>query len=503
MAHGRRTLWMACGAALLVVGAWLPDVARVSAWLSLAFLLHGFRALPARAALPRLALLAYLALVVAYRGTVPVAGPLYFVLVASLALFVAAPFVVERALVGSPRAWPQTLVFPAALVAAELLRSKLPEGPASWYALGYTQYGDLPLMQLASLTGIWGISFLVGWLASSLEWAWERGFAWPLLRPLALAVASTLALVLLCGGWRLGGKQPATVRAAVVSFPHDVFGASEMFRIADGREPVEGEVAAKLELLHDRFFSRTEREARAGARLVAWPEMNFLVLESDEAAQLERAKRLAARERIYLAMGMGTVLASGPKRFQNKTVLVDPTGAVDYTYLKSHPVVGWEERVMQAGDGRLPVVATALGRVATAICFDGDDPALVRQAGRGGADLFILPANDWAAVKRTHLEMAAFRAIENGVPLLRPASFGISGAFDAQGRLLGETDHFAAAGALVVELPVAGTPTLYSRVGDLFAWLCLAATVALAARPLARRLSSRERPLPAAAPGRA
>jgi apolipoprotein N-acyltransferase len=489
MAHGRRTLWMACGAALLVAGAWLPDVARVSAWLSLAFLLRGWRGLPARAALARLAPLLYGATLATAFGTIPVQGPLYFLIVATLTPFLLAPFVAERALGRFVSGPAETLVFPAALVAAEFLRSRLPHGPGTWYALGYSQYGDLSLMQLAALTGIWGISFLIGWFASSLNWALERRFEWPAVRMLVLALAGTFGAVWLWGGLRLGAPETPALRVAAVSFPPDVLSYGEMFRLADGRLPVDAVVAGKLERLHAWFFDSTEREARAGARLVAWPEMNFLVLEKDEVAEIERAKRLAVRERIHLSMGIGTVLASGPRRFQNKAVLVEPSGAVRYSYLKSHPALGWEEGVMQRGDGRLPVAATGVGRVSTAICFDGDDPALVRQAGRGGADLLILPANDWPAIKRIHFEMAAFRAIENGVPLLRAASFGISGVFDAYGRVRGTTDHLAGGGpALIAEVPVGGVPTRYSRVGDLFAWLCLAATAAFGVRALAYSL---------------
>jgi apolipoprotein N-acyltransferase len=132
---------------------------------------------------------------------------------------------------------------------------------------------------------------------------------------------------------------------------------------------------------------------------------------------------------------------------------------------------------MQRGDGHLPVIATDLGRVATAICFDGDHPDLVRQVGLGGADLFVLPVNDWPEVKRIHLEMAAFRAIESGTPILRPTSFGVSAAIDPLGRVLAVADHLSGAPTLVAEIPVGGVPTLYARVGDLFAWLCVAGTV--------------------------
>jgi apolipoprotein N-acyltransferase len=91
--------------------------------------------------------------------------------------------------------------------------------------------------------------------------------------------------------------------------------------------------------------------------------------------------------------------------------------------------------------------------------------------------VWILPANDWPAIKESHFEMAAFRAIENGVPILRAGSSGLSGAIDRWGRVLGVTDHFSGARTMVAQIPIGGTRTLYPRIGDLFGWLCVAGLV--------------------------
>src|SRR5262249_19717802 len=98
----------------------------------------------------------------------------------------------------------------------------------------------------------------------------------------------------------------------------------------------------------------------------------------------------------------------------------------------------------------------------------------VRAIGRSAADLWILPTNDWLAIKESHFEMAVFRAIENGVPILRAGSSGLSGAFDPWGRVLSVTDHYSGARTMVAQVPIGGTPTLYPRIGDLFGWLCVA-----------------------------
>jgi len=131
---------------------------------------------------------------------------------------------------------------------------------------------------------------------------------------------------------------------------------------------------------------------------------------------------------------------------------------------------------MRRGNGRLPVTATADDRMAAAICYDGSFPEFIRQAAQGAADLLILPVNDWKAVRTAHFQMHAFRAIETGIPIVRAAAAGISGAFDPWGRVLGVSDYLAPGDrTLTVQVPVGGVRTLYARIGDALAWLCVAA----------------------------
>src|SRR5262249_59136585 len=158
---------------------------------------------------------------------------------------------------------------------------------------------------------------------------------------------------------------------------------------------------------------------------------------------------------------------------------------------KTHPVPGWEASIMRRGEGRLPVAPTPSGRMAAAICYDGSFPQFIRQAADGAADLLILPVNDWKAIRIAHFQMHAFRAIETGIPIVRAAASGISGAFDPWGRVLGFTDFFAPGDrSLTVQLPVGGVRTIYARIGDALAWLCVGALAATLGIALAERVRS-------------
>jgi apolipoprotein N-acyltransferase len=213
------------------------------------------------------------------------------------------------------------------------------------------------------------------------------------------------------------------------------------------------------------------------------------VLAEDEPAFLAQAAALARQEGIYLDMGLAVFLAgSGTGPFlRDEAVLIDPTGQVAWTYLKTHPAPG-EQGLFRPGPGRVPTVATPYGRLANVICFDLDDPALVRQAGRAGTDLMLAPSDDWPAIDPQHAQRAAFRAVENGFSLVRPSSNGLSTAVDYQGRILAATDYFHTDQQVIVAyVPEHGTRTIYATIGDLFAWLSALGLLALIGLAAGRR----------------
>jgi apolipoprotein N-acyltransferase len=177
---------------------------------------------------------------------------------------------------------------------------------------------------------------------------------------------------------------------------------------------------------------------------------------------------------------MGTIHLGDRLPFENKLVLLDPSGRIVTSHLKNRPVSGWEASIMRRGHEGVPVVATDTGRMAAAICFEADFPDFIRQAGHNAADLLILPVNDWKSIKNIHVQMHVFRAIENGVPIVRAAATGLSVAIDPWGRLLSVSDFFAAGDrTMTAQLPMGRIPTLYARTGDWFSWLCVAGLAAM------------------------
>lgn len=350
----------------------------------------------------------------------------------------------------------------------------------TWGATAYTQYGNLPLMQIVSVTGIWGLSFLVTWCAPVVNWAWENNFEWPRIRRGVITFASVLLVVLMFGGIRiLNTPSSETVRvASIISKPE----FEELLP--------DSEVAFDDPARRDDYFSimgyfeeKTREEARAGADIVVWQEYGFYTFKEDEALVIERGQQLAQEEGIHLSMGIVTEIPEQRGQLvENKTIWISPSGDVIQEYLKSKPVPGSPD---MAGPGIIPVEATEYGQMSTAICYDLDQPTLIRQAGRQNADMMLIPAYDFGMVTM-HTPMVSFRAIENGFSAVRATGMGVMTAYDYHGRVLATADYLTSPeGVTVAQLPTKGVRTIYSMIGDAFAWgsaLALAILIVVAYR---------------------
>jgi apolipoprotein N-acyltransferase len=491
--HSRPTdrwswIWLVVGAALL---PWtnLQTLLPVAAWLAPVFLLRFVRTQRARVGLPVLVLVMSLTVLVPLRdGFFPVAdGMGYYLFVAGLGLGGTVPYALDRLLVPRSRGVARVLVFPAAVVTVELLGTfGNPFGTAG--STAYSQYASLPLVQLVSVTGIWGLTFLVSWLAPVVNELWERGPGDRTVRVGSALLVAVLSAVLIFGGARLAFDAPAgeTVRVAALAPDRelsDLAYSAPLLRPGTGPERAAASDRYFAPVLDD-LFARSQREAQAGAKIVSWSEASARVLEEDREAMVARAAELAEREQVYLQVSMMVLLRdagleAGQPVNENHAVLLDPQGEVAWDYLKSRPTPGDGHG---PGPGVIPYVDTPYGRLATIICQDDFFPSLVRQAGRAEADILLLPSSDWTSIAAWHAQQAPFRAAENGMALVRPTRQGISLATDAQGRLVGhKADYFVADDqTLVTSVPTEGTHTIYVTIGDSIGYAGVLGLVVLA-----------------------
>jgi apolipoprotein N-acyltransferase len=264
-------------------------------------------------------------------------------------------------------------------------------------------------------------------------------------------------------------------------------------RLIDGRATATdlAEIHAWASPIDEDLWRRSGEAARSGARIVFWAEGNAPILKRDEAQLLTEGSQLAAKDEIYLGMALAVWVPGAARVLQNELVLIEPNGTIAWHYRKTHPVPGDEAAISAPSDGRLRVLATPFGRLSAAICFDADFPQTLRQAGRSNVDIVLNPSNEWAAIDPLHTEMASLRAIEEGASVVHQASHGLAAAFDYEGNRLAAVDYFRSPQeTMIADVPISGVRTLYSRLGDWFAWLCIAALTVIVAT-YARRRSGR------------
>jgi apolipoprotein N-acyltransferase len=406
--------------------------------------------------------------------------PVYLITMAIGALPFTLPYLADRLLTPRLKAhdratFAATLVLPLAVTAVDFVSAKAnPLGSIG--AQAYFQYGNLALMQLLSITGMWGITFLVNWFGSVVNWIWECDFAWSHIRRGIAVYAGLLLLVMLYGSVRLAFAAAATgtvrMHGITAVDMRQNWAALNQMKEQEGWEAMRQKTAEYRDL----YFEETVREARAGAQLVHWPEQALMVPGEDEPAFIARAQEIARDENVYLALAFGTVFQGG-RPWENKLIVIDPAGDI---VLEHHKYALAALEGTKGGDGILRTVETPFGTLSGIICNDANHEEMVLQAGRNGTDILLAPSMEYREIDPIHAHMAIYRAVENGVTVVRQADNGLSFVVDPYGRVVSTMDHWTASERVsLAQVPIQSAFTIYPYIGDLFAWLSIAGFVAI------------------------
>jgi len=409
--------------------------------------------------------------------------PVLILLSAYLALFFAFFTLLSRL---SPASSLGALLYlPALWVSLEYLRGHLFTG-FPWVLSGYAPAHSLVLIQIADITGVYGLGFLIMAVNVAIYLvlvSWMKGLS----RPIGVIVvtAALLAAVLVYGALRV-----RQVDSVVKGWP------AVRVAVAQGNidQSLKWDRRFQGETLRI-YGSLTERAAEGGAGLVVWPETAVpFYLERDMTGRMAVAE-IARQNKVRLLTGSPAYDYNKKNKkveLYNSAYLIPREGRITGRYDKVHLVPYGEyvpfKRFMPfikkltagvgdftAGPGPVPLKLDGY-KSGVLICYEAIFPVLSRGSVLAGAGLLVNITNDaWfgkTSAPYQHLEMTLLRAVENRVFLLRAANTGISAVIDPVGRVLKKTQLFTE-DVLVADVSINNEMrTFYTIYGDVFAYIC-------------------------------
>ena len=411
-------------------------------------------------------------------------GPMALFAMGMLALYLALYPALTALVVGTlvRRAGLRALIIlPPAWVATEFLRGYV-FGGFPWVPLGNSQVTVIPVAQLASVLGVYGLSFLVALTNAGVAFAvLTTGRRKMIAAGLALGAPLIVAAL---GTWRVadGSLTRAGTPLRVGLVQANIAQASKW----DPRE------ARRIFTTH---IAMTRDVVRRGAQYVIWPESSLPFRFEDDPRRAD-VEALARELRVHLLFGSDQLV--GDATSYNSAFQLGPDGRTLAIYRKIHlvpfgefiPLSDWLTffpPLVETIGGFAPfapgtsVVMLPLDGhvISTAICYEVVYPELIARAVRGGSELLTTITNDaWygeSSAPFQHFALASMRAIEQGRYLARAANTGISGIVDPYGRVTLSSGIFEEAG-LVGDVRLLTERTIYSRIGDAVAYAAIAVT---------------------------
>ena len=388
-------------------------------------------------------------------------------------------------------------LFAAALwTALEYIQTYLFTG-FPWELLGYSQHKVLPVIQIANLTGVYGVGFLVMLANATLAMvfiALRERTAWR-----APVIAMTVAWLAVISATGYGWWSVSQVRALERMTP-----PVKVAVVQGSKEQGEKWSESMYQRTVDVYRDLTRSILPQDPEFIVFPEtaMTFWLESPGYEVYNKQVHALAEEAGVPLLTG-ALGYRSGESDIYNSAFLLMPGRGIVGTYSKMHLVPFGEYLPIPSLFSFLSGLTGAIGdltpgdelavmplsgydmHVGTVICYESIFPDLVRRFPLNGANVLVVMTNDaWfgtSSAPAQHFSKAVLRAVENGTPIIRAANTGISGFISATGAAYGTTPMMVATTTVANVHPNRGGLTFYTRYGDVFALLCCVLAVVAAA----------------------
>lgn len=396
----------------------------------------------------------------------------------------------------------QVIAAPLLWTCLEYAKSHLLTG-FPWENLAYSQYLYIPLIQIADITGIYGLTFvivLINVIICDLLTGFIGGLERKESKRLLMEVAG--GVLILIALWGYGDMRVRQMREIVDSAP------SLDISLIQGNidQSIKWNPQHQDETL-EIYKSLSGSASPSTSGLIIWPETAAPFYFQDMGLRTREVVLIAKNSANWLLFGSPSYIRKDNQvSFFNSAFLLSPEGRIAGRYDKVHLVPYGEYVPMRrffpfigklvagvgdfgTGKGYYPLLMDDR-KVGVLICYEAIFPESSLAYKRMGAGLLVNITNDaWfgrSSAPYQHLSMTAFRAVENRLYVLRAANTGISAIIDPTGKIISHTDLFTRT-ALKGKARFIDKRTCYMAYGDAFAYLCLISLFIILLNPFVRR----------------
>ena len=335
-------------------------------------------------------------------------------------------------------------------------------------SLSVSQFWNLGLMQVASITGVVGVSFIVTLFACIVNYIWEEG----LHKDIVInVIAYGLVVVVITSIGMMNIEKitttDQTVRVATSVEDFNLLVSDQS--ILDQYEGTDEEkmFQANIDIISERARQAVQNEST----LLVFPEDAFVCPEAVCEAFIGQVEGIARENGINILLPVLRLPEEEGMKTKNTLNFISSQGELLNTYLKNHLVPVVEEPETERGDGKTPVIEVDGVKYTYLICADYTSNKYAYN-GRE-ADIFLNPSYDWKAFQYFTSYAIQARAIECGFSVLRNPVNGNIILYDVYGRPLHMQNVMNVhTGMIYLDIPKEGRQTFYGATGNWFPWLC-------------------------------
>ena len=383
------------------------------------------------------------------------------------------------------------LALPALWTAIEFVKYIAPGVENWWFVLlAKSQWRFPPALQILSVTGFPGLSFLI--MLSNVALAFLLLKIW---REHKLDRLSATALVIVISVVVWGAvtipkpPQESFSIAATVDLANQDPEIQKLSHLPAGKEGYYADTPEMSQAIFDVNAELTRKVVDKGGMFVVWPENEFA--DADDMRFIGQLGTLAQELDAYI---VADVVWRAPTGMHDTALMVGPEGKEIGRRAKINTTDGEVNRGFVPGPKDFPVFDTPHGKVGIGVCWDRHRLWITRELARAGAQIVLMPADDDFNHSRWfpafHASDSVFRAVENRVSFGLGSTSGISLVVDPYGRVTAESGINERAAIIGKAFTVSGT-TCYTRFGDWFGWLMVIGVVAMVGTVVSIRLKNK------------